>query len=245
MAIKMDSSVEVSVMTPRTTLVTGGTGGLGSAVVRALAARGDRVWVPWIAESEKDRLLSGLPEGAQVHLVQSDVLDPTALDRLHRRIEDESGGLDTVCALVGGFTMAPLTETSDDDWDRMATLNARSVFNVLRAFGPLLQRSERARVVTVGAGGVAAGGGAGMVAYAASKGAVIALTRALAAEWGPAGVTVNALAPTTIDTPANRAAMPNADRTGWVTPDELAALTLFLTSDAARVVTGNVVIAGR
>lgn len=232
-------------MTPRTTLVTGGTGGLGSAVVRALAARGDRVWVPWIARDERDRLEAALDEDRAVRFVEADVLDPAAIARLRTRIEHEDGGLDVLCALVGGFTMAPITETPDAAWERMANLNARSVFTAARAFGSLLAKSDRARVVTVAAAGVVRGGGGGMAAYAASKGAVVALTRALAAEWGPAGVAVNAVAPTTIDTAANRAAMPDADRTGWVTPEELGELIRFLTSDSARVVTGNVVLAGR
>ncbi|NNF38189.1 MAG: SDR family oxidoreductase [Gemmatimonadetes bacterium] len=232
-------------MTPRTTVVTGGTGGLGSEVVRALVARGDRVWIPWISREERDRLAGSLDPEDPVRFVQADVLDAAALAELRAQVETEDGGMDVLCALVGGFTMGPVTETADADWERMAALNARSVFMAVRAFGPLLQRSDRARVVTVAAAGVVRGGGGGMVAYAASKGAVTALTRALAAEWGSAGVSVNAIAPTTIDTAANRAAMPHSDRDGWVAPAELAALVRFLTSDSARVITGNVVLAGR
>ena len=84
-----------------------------------------------------------------------------------------------------------------------------------------------------------------MAAYAASKGAVVALTHALAAELGAGGVSVNAVAPTTIDTPRNRAAMPDADRSGWVSPGEIGSLITFLTGDDARVITGNIILAGR
>ena len=83
-----------------------------------------------------------------------------------------------------------------------------------------------------------------MAAYVASKGAVISLTRALARELKEDGITVNAVAPTTIDTPATRAAMPDADRSHWVTPGEVGALMRFLTGDDARKITGNVVVAG-
>lgn len=232
-------------MASRTSLVTGGTGGLGTAVVRALLERGDRVWVPWIAADERDGLAATVDAGAPLTLVEADVTDPVHLADLASRLGDEAGGLDVLCNLVGGFTMAPLSATGDDEWERMMDLNARSVFAVTRAVAPLLAASARGRVVNVAAAPAVQGGGGGMVAYTASKGAVVALTRALADELGDDGVTVNAVAPTTIDTRANRRAMPDADRSRWVTPEEIASLLAWLTSDQARVVTGNVVVVGR
>ncbi len=232
-------------MARRTSLVTGGTGGLGTAVVRALLARGDRVWVPWIVADERDRLAATVDAGSALTLVEADVTDPRRLDALAGRLGDEAGGLDVLCNLVGGFTMAPLGDTTDDDWERMMALNARSVFAATRAMAPLLASSGRGRVVNVAAAPAVHGGGGGMVAYTASKGAVVALTRALADELGDDGVSVNAVAPTTIDTGANRRAMPDADRSRWVTPEEIASLLVWLTGDDARVVTGNVVVLGR
>ena len=99
-----------------------------------------------------------------------------------------------LCNLVGGFTMDPLADTSDDAWERMMSLNARSVFAVTRALAPLLARSGRGRIVNVAAAPALRGGGGGMAAYTASKGAVIALTGALAQELAPSGVAVNAVA---------------------------------------------------
>lgn len=232
-------------MQRRRSLVTGGTGGLGTAVVRRLLDRGDRVWVPWIVPAERDRLAETAGDAEQLTMVEADVTDAGRLEELRRRVEEVDGGLDVLCNLVGGFTMAPLAETGDDDWQRMVDLNARSVFTVTRAFAPLLAASGRGRIVNVAAAPAVRGGGGGMAAYTASKGAVVALTKALADELGPDGVAVNAVAPTTIDTRANREAMPDADRSRWVTPAEIASLIEWFTADDARVVTGNVVIVGR
>lgn len=232
-------------MEQRTTLVTGGTGGLGTSVVRALLDRGDRVWVPWVRRAGAERLRSAVAEDAPLTLVEADVTDAGAMTELIAALTDQGGGLDCVCNLVGGFTMGPLDDTSDEEWDRMMALNARSAFTVVRAALPLLVSSGRGRIVNVASAPAIRHGGGGMVAYTASKGALVAMTHALADELAPRGVTVNAVAPTTIDTPANRSAMPDADRDPWVTPEEIASLIAWLTSDAARVVTGNVVLAGR
>lgn len=232
-------------MKARTSVVTGGTGGLGTEVVRCLLQRGDRVWVPWVVEAEVERLDPALAEHPALALVGADVTDPAALEGLRERIEGESGQLDVLCNLVGGFTMASLDETPDGDWERMLSLNAGSAFKVTRAFAPLLRRSGRGRIVNVTAAPAVRHGGGGMAAYTASKGAVAALTTALARELADDGITVNAVAPTTIDTAANRRSMPDADRSGWVRPSEIGALMAFLTSDEARVLTGNVIVVGR
>lgn len=232
-------------MQPRITLVTGGGGGLGGAVVEALLARGDQVWAPWRSAEAAEELRARAAGAPSLRLIEADVTDPEQMAAVIGRIRGGEGRLDGLCNLVGGFTMSPLAETSDEAWDRMMTLNPRSAFVVTRAALPLLSTSGRGRIVNVAAAPAIRHGGGRMSAYAASKGAVVALTHALAAELGPEGISVNAVAPTTIDTPANREAMPQADRSRWVTPVELTSLILWLTSDAARVVTGNVVLAGR
>lgn len=231
----------------RISLVTGGTGGLGRAVVRRLLERGDRVSVPWIAEAEADLLrseLAELPDHAErLSLVRGDVTDPGWLLEHAQRLDD-AGGLDVLLNLVGGFDMAPIGDIDPAHWDRMMGLNARTAFLSCRTFVKLLRRSKRAAIANVASAPAVRGEGAGMAAYTSSKGAVISLTRALAQELRPEGITVNAVAPTTIDTAANRAAMPDADRSGWVSTDELAALFDFLTGEHARHLTGNVVVAG-
>lgn len=230
-------------MSARTTLVTGGTGGLGTGVVQAFLERGDRVVVPWIVESEAEKLSSLVPEDAELELMEGDVTDPDWLGTLADRLEEEDG-LDCLLNLVGGFTMAPVEETDPDDWARMMDLNARSAFLVTRTMLPLLRHSGRGAVVNVASAPAARGGGGGMVAYVAAKGAVISMTRALAEELRDDLVTVNAVAPTTIDTDSTRAAMPDADHSRWVTPGDLGAFMRFLTGDHARKITGNVVVAG-
>lgn len=232
-------------MKARVTLVTGGAGGLGLSVVKALLDRGDHLWVPWVRPEGAERVREALPPDAPLTLLEADVTDADRMGEVVDRIRAEAGRLDALCNLVGGFTMAPLSETSDADFDRMMALNVRSAFTVTRAALPLLERSSGGRIVNVAAAPAVRRGGGGMVAYTASKGAVVAMTHALAAELGAGGISVNAIAPTTIDTPANREAMPDADRTRWVQPAEIASLAAWLTSDAARVVTGNVVLAGR
>lgn len=232
----------------RTSLVTGGTGGLGQDVVLRLLARGDRVVVPWFAEGEAQRL-SGRVEAAggdagpdareRLVLIEGDVTDEAWLGELARRLEREGWGLDVLLNLVGGFAAGALRETELGTWEKMMALNARSVFLVTRAMAALLEASGRGRVVNMAALPAVSGRGDGMAAYAASKAAVVALTRSLARELE--SVTVNAVAPSTIDTEANRRAMPDADFTRWVKPAEIAALMHFLTGDEGGVVTGNVI----
>lgn len=238
-------------MNPRTSLVTGGTGGLGQAVVARFLRRGDRVLVPWIGREGADALrerLEGAETGSSARLVlmEGDVNDAGWLRELRARLEGEGEGrLDVLCNLVGGFAAGALRETDLAVWDRMMALNARSVFGVTRAVAGPLERSGRGRVVNMAALPAVTRRGDGMAAYTASKAAVMALTRALSRELRPAGVTVNAIAPSVIDTAANREAMPDADATRWVAPAEIAALMDFLTGDEGGAVTGNVVVMER
>lgn len=231
-------------MKARTTLVTGGTGGLGRSVVERLLARGDHVVVPWIVEDESRRLRDQVGKTESLSLIKGDVTDEEWLGELARHLE-ELGGLDSLLNLVGGFTMGSLGETSVDDWERMMTLNARSVFLVTRTMAPLLAASGRGRVVNVSAAAALRPGGGKMAAYVTSKAAVARLTEAMADELGKRGIAVNAIAPTTIDTEANRKSMPKADPDDWVRPEEIAELLAWLTDEHARVVTGNVVVVGR
>jgi NAD(P)-dependent dehydrogenase (short-subunit alcohol dehydrogenase family) len=235
-------------MSHRTTLITGGTGGLGRGVVRHFLERGDTVHVPWIAKGEVELLRDEVGhrrEGGPgtLELVEGDVTDAGWLAGYadHLRVE---GGLDGLLNLVGGFTMAPLEETETEDWERMMALNARTAFLVTRAMAPLLRASGRGAVVNVASAPAVRGEGGGMAAYVASKGAVASLTRALAREM-EGEVTVNAVAPTTILTDATASAMPDADRDGWIRPEEVASLMAWFTGDDARRVTGNVVVMGR
>jgi NAD(P)-dependent dehydrogenase (short-subunit alcohol dehydrogenase family) len=146
--------------------------------------------------------------------------------------------------IAGGFAFETVAEGDPKTWQRMYALNVLTALNASRSAIPHLAASASARIVNVGAMG-ALQAGSGMGAYAASKAGVHRLTEALAAEW-KGKITVNAVLPSTIDTPANRASMPKADFGKWVTPHELADVILFLASDAASAVTGALLpVSGR
>ena len=146
------------------------------------------------------------------------------------------GRLDALVNIAGGFAFETVAEGDAKTWQRMYALNVLTALNASHSAIPHLPASGAGRIVNVGAMG-ALQAGAGMGPYAASKAAVHRLTETLAAEF-KGKITVNAVLPSTIDTPANRASMPKADFAKWVTPQELADVILFLVSDAASAVTG-------
>ena len=154
------------------------------------------------------------------------------------------GRLDALVNIAGGFAFETIADGDARTWERMYALNVMTALNASRAALAHLAGSPSGRIVNIGAMG-ALQAGSGMGAYAASKSAVHRLTEALAAEW-KGKITVNAVLPSTIDTPANRASMPRADFAKWVSPQELAEVILFLASDAASGVTGALIpVAGR
>ncbi len=213
-------------------LVTGATGGLGAAVVAALLRRGRVVGVG----GSNDRLDSlrqrlGNPDGLTA--VCADLTTEAGVTAAF----EAATGVEVVVNVAGGFAMGPIADTPLATWDRLMALNARTTFLACRqAFAAGTCRS----IINVGARpGI--GGSAQMSAYAASKAAVCNLTESLALEGLDAGIRVNAILPSVIDTPANRLAMPEADPSEWVTPESLAGVVGFLASDAARDVTGALV----
>ena len=223
----------------RVALVTGGSGALGRAVVNQLAAEGARIHVPWIVEEEVGQLQQYLgPHAAQVTLHRADVADEAAVGQLFREI-DAHGRLDILANICGGFAYASLEETELATWRRMLEMNATSAFLCCRAAAPLMKRGHWGRIINVAAQPALNRGAANMSAYSASKAAVLNLTYSLAEELRPAGITVNAIVPTIIDTPANRKAMPQADAAKWLAPEQIASVVLFLASDPAGIVNGT------
>jgi NAD(P)-dependent dehydrogenase (short-subunit alcohol dehydrogenase family) len=227
----------------RVALVTGGTGALGRAVVRRFLAGGARVHVTWRKKEEHadfDRALG--KDAAAVTLHQVDVTAAAEVSRLFEAIARDPGRLDILACIAGGFTAAPIEDTAPAAWDRMVAVNATSAFLCCRGAVPLLRAAQgRGRIVNVAARPALEHGAAGMSAYAASKAAVLSLTHSLAKELGPDGISVNAIVPSIIDTPANRAAMPGADTTTWLPPDDIADVVAFLAGAAAGVVTGSAI----
>jgi NAD(P)-dependent dehydrogenase (short-subunit alcohol dehydrogenase family) len=161
------------------------------------------------------------------------------------RVVKEAGRLDGLVNIAGGFRWEELAGGTLDSWDSMYRINLRTAVVSCQAALPFLLQSGGGRIVNVGAMG-AVKAAAGMGAYSASKAGVAKLTEALAEELKDRGITVNAILPSTLDTPKNRADMPRADFTRWVAPAEAAEVIAFLVSDAARAVTGALIpVAGR
>jgi NAD(P)-dependent dehydrogenase (short-subunit alcohol dehydrogenase family) len=226
----------------RVALVTGGTGALGRAVVRRLLAAGARVHVTWRREAEAADLQAFLGDAAsQLVLHQADVSVAADVASLFDHLKADPGRLDVLACVAGGFTASPLEGTSPEAWDAMIAVNATSVFLSCRAAVPLLRASGHGRIVNVAARPALEQGAPNMGAYAASKAAVLNLTYSLAKELVRDRITVNAIVPSIIDTAANRAAMPRADTSGWLKPEEIAEVVAFLAGDAAAPVTGTAV----
>lgn len=213
----------------KTVVVTGAAGALGKAVVRAAVAAGARVEAVDLAEAS---LASVAGPGVTVRRL--DLLDAEA-------VADMLGGLevDGLAAVAGGFTMGAGAHELGDDWQAMQAINVQTLRNTLAAVIPGM-KTRGGAVVTLGARNGLTGPGA-MSAYAAAKSAVHRLTESLAVEGNEFGLRANSVLPAIIDTPANRAAMPDADTSGWVHPDDLASLIVFLLSDESRAVQGALI----
>ena len=219
-----------------TVLITGAAGNLGAAVARAFAARGARLALVDLNEAALQRTFGDAGDD-RLHIA-ADLLQPAAADAAAARAVARFGRIDVLCNLAGGFRMGEAVhETSARTWDVLMDLNARTVLHMAHAVVPGMLAAGGGRIVNVGAF-AAREGAARMGAYVASKAAVIRLTESMAAELREHGVNVNCVLPTIIDTPENRAAMPDADPARWVAPADLAAVIVFLASDAARAVHG-------
>jgi NAD(P)-dependent dehydrogenase (short-subunit alcohol dehydrogenase family) len=220
---------------PKTALVTGGTGGLGSAVVARLLEDGWRVVVPWVAEHE----LTRVPEHDRLELVQADLFDP---DGVASALAAASGSSDAplggLVNLVGGFAAGDrVHETPVSDFDRQFVLNLRPTYLTTQAALPHLITAGGGSIVCVGTR-AALRPFPGAAGYAASKAAVIAFAKAVAVEYADDCVRCNVILPSVIDTPANRASMADADHDRWVKPAEIAGTIAYLLSEDASAVSG-------
>jgi NAD(P)-dependent dehydrogenase (short-subunit alcohol dehydrogenase family) len=220
-------------------VVTGGVGNLGSAVARAFLAAGAGL-VP--VDRSSDRLLEGFADlsGSPQHYLAGgvDLTDPASVQTVVDKVIQRFGRIDVLVNTVGGYRAgSPLHETPLDTLDFMFNLNVRTVFIMSQAVIPHMLKQRGGKIVNVAA---RAGleGKKNMAAYTAAKSAVIRLTESMSAELRTSGINVNCILPGTIDTPQNRAQMPDANFSQWVLPEALADVILFLASDAARAVHG-------
>jgi NAD(P)-dependent dehydrogenase (short-subunit alcohol dehydrogenase family) len=219
----------------RSALVTGGTGGLGAAVTSRLLADGWRVVVPWVAERELERV----ERKPGLELVQADLFEPNAVGAAVALAAGEAGApLRAVVNLVGGFSAGPrIAEAPIEDFEAQLRLNLRPTYLVTQAALPHLVAAGGGAVVCIGTR-AALQPFPGAVGYVTGKAGVIAFAQAVAVEYRDEGVRCNALLPSVIDTPANRAAMPDADWSKWVAPAQLAATIAFLCSDDGAATSG-------
>ena len=222
----------------RQVIVTGGTGALGSAVVGAFIEAGATCYVPWRHEAEVEHFAYRQHE--QVKLFGGgDLADKSAVDRLFGEVP----ALWASIHVAGGFAMSPLAKTRKSDLMNLLDMNFVSCsLCCSHAVNTIGHTGQGGRIVNVAARhALEWRGGAGLVAYTASKAAVAALTVALSEEVAKDGILVNAVAPSIMDTPANRAAMPKADYKAWPKVEEVAATILFLASPENKVTRGAVV----
>lgn len=222
-------------MPSRSVVITGGFGVLGQAVAAHFVGNGNLIALVDAAQE--------IPEAVQLRfaghclLPGTDLSDEVATTDAFNRIEKHMGRVDCLINIAGGFCWETLSEGSLDSWDRMYVMNVRTAVTTSKCALPLLSSSRQGRIVNVGAS-ASARAGLGMGAYTAAKSGVARLTESLAEELKDTGITVNAVLPSILDTPANRADMPDADFSRWVRPEALASVIGFLCSDASAAVTG-------
>jgi NAD(P)-dependent dehydrogenase (short-subunit alcohol dehydrogenase family) len=223
-------------------ILTGGTGALGQSITAALLGAGGVVAIPYAVPEEAKRLEARLSpdQRARVLALPADVTDEASFGKFVQVVGERHGRVDGLVNAVGGFAGGDLVSTPLPEWERMMKLNLTSAVIACRAVLPGMIEARRGRIVNIASRAVLSPQG-GFIAYTVSKAAVITLTQALAQEVKPHGVAVNAVLPSTMDTPANRRAMPDADRSGWVSTDAVAGVVAFLLSDRGAAVTGSAV----
>ena len=221
-------------------VVTGGTGALGRAVVRHFLAHGDRVVVPWIVKAEREALAAELGDelaAARLELVEADVADEAGAAEVARTAASTRVLVNGVGGFAGG---TPVDETDLELWDQMYRINVRSAVAMCRALLPGMRSRRRGVIVNV-ASQAARDRPAGLAAYSAAKAAIVVLTETLQKEVADSGIRVHAVVPTTIDTPANRAAMPKADFSAWSAPSEIAKVIGWLAEADAETVRAGLI----
>ena len=216
-------------------LIAGGSGALGQTVMPVFARAGARVITA-------DRN----PPSAQVanrSAMKADVADEADVQRLVKDVIRETGRIDALVNLVGGFAMGRVEETDAALWQRMLMMNVTAAFLLSKAVLPHMVERGAGRIVHVAAW-AAVEPFPGAAAYIVSKSSLLALIKVLALELSGSGVTVNGVLPNTIDTPANRASMPQTDPSTWTKPESIAETLLFLVSEAAGQISGAAIPVG-
>jgi len=224
-------------------VITGGTGALGQAVTQAFLQAGARVVVTYTREPEFDALKENVSSRENLLGIKTNVLDEASVKAMVQQAM-HLGRIDVLVNTVGGFLGGvPIVETSLEQFEKMIALNLKSAFLCCKHVLPVMLQQRGGRLTNIASkGGLQ--GDEGISAYGASKAGLINFTQSLAAEGKRYQITANTVTPGTIDTPANRQAMPNANFAEWVTPEALAQVILFLSSDVAQAITGATIPVG-
>jgi len=219
-------------MKDKVVLVTGANGGLGSYITQAFLDTGATV-----VGSSRNIQQSDFAS-ANFVAIPAELSERQGGNALIERVVQRLGKLDVLAHTVGGFAGGQsVPETDEDTFQHMLDLNLTSLFRILRAAIPVLRKSGNGRIIAIGSR-AALEPGAGVSAYSASKAAMVSLMKTVALENGDANLTANVILPGTMDTPANRKAMPGADFSKWVQPANVASLVLWLAGDAAKEING-------
>ena len=219
-------------------VITGGTGSLGTALAKRLAAAGSSLAVTYLIPEEAEQFEADLQlDESRLLLKRVDATSASGLTEFMSNASAKFGNVNGLAALVGGWAGGrDIDETDDVRLERMLDLNLRSAFYAVRAVTPFLKANGSGHIVLVGSRG-ADDGPSGQAAFNIAKAGVAALGRS-AAELSDFGINTNVVQPSVIDTPATRRAVPFADYVSWPTPDEIAAVIEFLLSDASSVMSG-------
>jgi NAD(P)-dependent dehydrogenase (short-subunit alcohol dehydrogenase family) len=221
-------------------VIAGASGNLGAAVARRLYAEGVKLVLMGHSEDGLKRTIhegSILADSAMLGAV--DLLAKSDVEQFIERVAVGYGQIDILVNTAGGYRPGkPVYEMDETDWDSLLDLNAKTAFILCSAIArQMVAKGNKGRIVNVaGKAGLSAFGTGS--AYSAGKAALLRLTESLSAELLPKGITVNAVLPSTIDTPQNRADNPNTDYTKWVTVDSIADVIAFLVSESARDISG-------
>lgn len=222
--------------TNQTVVLTGAAGNLGRAVAGAFADRDANLVLVDLRQETLAERFGG--EGDRRLFVAADVLQQSKAQEVVARAIKRFRRIDVLCNVAGGFRMGEAVhETSDEAWSFLFDINVRSVLNMVRAVVPAMLEQGEGKIINIGAR-AGCRGAANMAAYCASKAVVIRLTESMAAELRERNINVNCVLPTTLDTPQNRADMPDVDPAAWVAPGDLAQTIVFLASPAARAIHG-------
>ncbi len=226
-------------------VITGASGNLGGAAARAFHWHGARLALVGRDAKRLHSAFTDLDEERGHLFCAVDLTDPDATAKSLGAVVEEFGAVDVLINIAGGFrATAPVHKLPRGEWESMLDLNARSVVHAAQAIVPSMIETGGGKVINVGSS-ASTYGSRNMSAYAAAKAAVLRITESMSAELRDHNISVNCVSPGTLDTPQNRAAMPNADFSRWVSPDAVADVIVFLASDVARAIHGqNIQAAG-